>query len=190
MRRQRTFIGAQGMAGMVSLWGASSGVIGIQRATISIAAASGSNTSTITAVNMANARLRLLGMACNNAAANSTASSVQIVLTNATTVTATRSATGVADAQVTFEVIEYAPGLIRSIQRGTITISGSGSNTAAITDVNTARTELDYLGERMDTALDNMFAFLTLTNATTVTAARFNAGGGTTLVSYQAVEWF
>lgn len=180
------------MGGMVGLWGASSLVQSVQRGSISIVAASGSNTATITGVNMANSCLRYLGVSGNNAASSTAALATLLAFTNETTITATRTATGVEDVLVRFEVIEYRPGVIKSVQRGTISISsGGGAATATISGVDTGRTVVDFLGCRLDTSgYDNMFAWVVLTNATTVTATRFNTNPAVTIASYQAVEFF
>lgn len=190
MRRQRNFIGPQGMSGMVSLWGASSLVQSIQRGSITIAAANASNTATITSVDITRSRLRILGYSNNNAVAAPASSSIRLALTNATTVTATRITTGASDAVVDYEIIEYLPGVVRSIQRGIITLLSATSVTATVTSVNTAKTELDFLGCTVTANVDTCFARLSLTNATTVTANRSSGAANETVVGYQVVEWF
>lgn len=63
--------------------------------------------------------------------------------------------------------------VFRSIQHFTVTIAdGQASGTAPITAVNTARTFLVHLGASGAATAQHMFARLTLTNSTTVTATR------------------
>ena len=188
MRRQRNLLGPQGMGGMVSLWGASSLVASVQTGTIALNA-SPNVTATITAVNTANAVIVFGGFSVNNATAN-TSFSVYVTLTNATTVTATTVGTG-NDRVVAFTVIEFMPGVIRSVQGGTITLAGVASNTATITSVNTAKSYVAYLGMSTNVAEDQTLPRVVLTNATTVTATRAVAGaGGGTTASYQVMELF
>lgn len=186
----RTRLLGSGASARVSQWLLRSQVKSIQRGVIAIASASAANTGAITAVVMANSRLRLLGTLSDSAGGTPSADNVVLELTDATTITAGRSATGVSNVVTSYEIIEYWPGVIKRVQRGVITISGAATNTAAITTVNTAKSELDYLGCRVDADLDSLEAYATLTNATTVTATRNSAAGNTSLMNYQVVEWF
>ena len=83
---------------------------------------------------------------------------------------------------------------IKSIQRGVITIAGStGSNTATITAVTTAKSELRLLGSTTATSggisPNNDFVKLVLTNTTTVTASRQNAAAPSAIdVSWEVTE--
>ena len=70
---------------------------------------------------------------------------------------------------------QFSGGGIKSIQRGTISISGSSSATATVTSVNTAKSLLTHLGQSgyysasSTDGLGNVR--ISLTNATTITAA-------------------
>lgn len=81
-------------------------------------------------------------------------------------------------------------GGIKSIQRGTITIANTfGTNTSTVTSVDTAKSELRFLGQTTNAGTDpaNQIARLELTNSTTVTATR--AGGNNdTVVSWELIE--
>ena len=79
----------------------SGGIKSIQRGTISIANGATSGTSTVTAVVTAKTELRYLGI---NAA--STAATAHIVLTDTTTVTATRTVNS-GDIAVSWELTEF-----------------------------------------------------------------------------------
>lgn len=80
------------------------------------------------------------------------------------------------------------PALVKSIQRGTIAITNGNSSAAAtITSVATAKSELRFLGA--DSAAAAQFAYLVLTNGTTVTATRAGTSGNLT-VSFEVTEFF
>lgn len=160
----------------------------IQRGTITIGSSDTAETATITAVNPSNTRLKIMG---ERIAAS--AGGARIALTNATTVTADRQTTGGGTTKtVNYEVVEYYPGVIKSIQRGTITLTAPAtSNTATITAVNN-RAEVAFLGTSYDTdAFEQSMhqANVTLTNSTTLTAQRVT-GVGNVIVGYEVIEWF
>jgi len=183
MRRSRL---VQPDSALVARWGASSLIKSIQRGTIAITGAT-SNTATVTAVDTANARLKYVGATYNNVAGTVDKAAVKIVLTNSTTITANVITSPGADTcTVSYELIEYWPGVIKSVQRGTM----NGATTATITEVNTAKSEVDWLGSTDTTGgiTATFITRLTLTNGTTVTS---NIGVVTAAVtSYQVVEWF
>lgn len=147
-------------------------------------------TATITAVNTDNAILVFLG-ASGSATTNINRMLTRVALTNATTVTGTRG-NGTNAMTIAFVVIEFQPGVIKRVQRGTITIgSAAASNTDTITSVNTAKAVAIYLGHSSsNTGIDDSdWLRMTLTDATTVTATRGDTTG-TLIVSYQVVEFY
>lgn len=156
----------------------------IQRGTLVLAGVT-TNTATITAVDPTNTMLRFLGQTQGG---GNSGCSARIALTNGTTITGTR-ADATSTTTVSFEVIEFFPGVIKSIQRGTIDTSSVNPNTATITAVDTTRAMVDHLGYSCtDTASGspaNWWTRLTLTNGTTVTAN----GGATSTTGYQVVEF-
>ena len=79
---------------------------------------------------------------------------------------------------------------IKSVQRGVIILSGA-SGTATITAVNTAKTELRYLGMTTNSASDMTISLmrLVLTNSTTITAT-CNSSGGSPQVSWELTEYY
>lgn len=84
---------------------------------------------------------------------------------------------------------------IRSIQRGTITVSGTGTSaTATISSVNTGKTELRFLGVTSvleGTYLNEGMVYVALTNSTTITAARqYGGNSNTAVVSWELTEYF
>ena len=80
-------------------------------------------------------------------------------------------------------------GVINSIQRGTIAVAnGTSSNTATITAVVVANTELRQLGQTTAAASTNDMVYLVLTNTTTITATRVGTSGVTT-ISWELTEY-
>jgi hypothetical protein len=88
---------------------------------------------------------------------------------------------------------------IKSIQRGTVTISENNlTATATITAVDPAKTLIMPLGfsasptgSASDDAMKESLARIDLTNATTVTATRAEGGPGTSVVvGFQVVEYY
>lgn len=171
---------------MVSLWGASSLIRSVQRGTITVSAAM-TNTATIAEVKTENCVLLMLGFLPSNGAQTDNKSRVRLALTNSTTITATVITAPTPDSStVSYEIIEYAPGVIKSVQRGTIT---NTTPTATITAVDTSKSALYFLGNtQANTGIPARGgAYLVLTNATTVTmtSTNFDEVGG-----YQVVELF
>jgi hypothetical protein len=164
----------------------------IQRGTTTIAAAATSGTSTITSVDTANAVIRLLGYTYSaTAITDGRVLCPRLELTNGTTVTAYRNTADASNSLiVSWEVIEYYPGVLKSVQRGTINVNG----TATITAVDTAKSSCDHLGGTYlaNTANDpGYYGYVTLTNGTTVTATNGSgAGPGYGTMGFQVVEWY
>lgn len=79
-------------------------------------------------------------------------------------------------------------GGIKSIQRGTISVTGALTQTATITSVDTTKTELRMLGQTITTSA-NEIGHITLTNATTITLTRGNTSN-TTVISWELTEYF
>lgn len=91
-------------------------------------------------------------------------------------------------------VAAYIPYLVKSIQRGTITISTT-TNTATVTAVVVANCDLRYLGSTYSQGSTiterSMMAYVSLTNTTTVTAIRqSSADGGSVVAGYELLEYY
>ncbi len=191
-RTGRTRLLGPGWTARVSQWMTRSQIKSIQRGTIALTAGNLTGTVTITAVVTANCVLTFLGVTSDTATANAERAEARVSLTNATTVTATR-ADSTDNALLSFEIMEYQPGVIKSVQRGTINIVTS--TTDPITAVDTTKANLSFLGFTLDATAaatlrpDVMQPKLVLTNATTVTGSR-NTSTGTCIVGYQVAERF
>lgn len=146
------------------------------------------NTATIPAVVTGNCSLRWLGVTANDGSGQTDRVFATLALTNTTTITATKgSATN--NATVSYELIEYYLGVVKSVQRGTI----SGNGTGSISAVDTTKTILNFMGWREPGTGtftgDASTSRMTLTNTTTVTAVENNAGGAT-VIAYEALEFY
>lgn len=179
----------------VAQWMQRSLIKSVQRNTITIAALSLTNTRAITSVDVNNTRLVFLGSnTTDNGAGGSGSGPVlaRVDLTNATTVTATRTATDNATI-VSFDVIEYWPGVLRTVQRGTVTATGAATGTAtlATTLQSVSKASIEFLGWSGSVAFtpDNFLGYIDLTNTTTVTLTRTGTNGNLT-AGYQVTEWY
>ena len=142
MRRERNFIGPAGMGGTVGLWGASSLVQSVQYGTISLTTTS--NTATITLVDTTRSFVVFLGAFTADTSAVGARSWPSVVLTNATTVTAsTDNMFGTTD--VGYLVIQFMPGIIKRIQVvNSLNNNGSTGTAVAMSEVNLAKTLIQW----------------------------------------------
>lgn len=183
-----------GSGGMVGLWGASSLVRSIQAGTMTASYPTNA-TATIAAVDTVNSIVYMLGLTQSNANTNYAVCAGGVELTNSTTVTGYQSVSGGADMVFSFVVVEYHPGIVKSIQAGTIAVNAGTSATATVTAVNTAKSMLVWRGFKMSTAAapntDSWATKTVLTNATTVTANRITADANNSITAYFGlVEFF
>lgn len=163
----------------------------IQHGTITFDAANPTKTATIVAVQTNCAAVLFLGCDSNT---NTDASSdtVDVVLTNATTVTATRVGTATTGHPiVSFLVIEFVPGALRSLQTFSMSMTGA-SQTATITAVVQGKAMILPGGTTYDAAdvlISKFYQTTVLTNATTVTTARVTAAGTLVVVGTVLEFW-
>lgn len=161
----------------------------LQRGTVTATGGNATGNATVTAVNTSFASLRYLGRTESNGGSGDGIGYIQLL--NSTTVQLIRAFTA-GNNIVSWELVEYQPFFIKSIQRGVISCSGAG-NTATITSVNTAKAHLNYLGNYTnDNASGNSsewFVRLDLTNATTVTAT-IASGLANYQVSFEVIEFW
>ena len=178
------------MGGMVGLWGANSLIKSIQRGTITISNPAITNTATITAVNMDNAVLRWTGWEAGGVS-QADHNMANLVFTNSTTITSNRAQAGVSTATNNFIIIEYKPGVIKSIQRaqGAVPTTPTAFTITAVSSID--RTEEIWLGLSCDSTSSalSIIPRITLTSTTNV---NYNLQSPyiLTIVSFQVVEWF
>lgn len=181
--------GPLGGAGMVGLWGASSLIESVQTGTITWTSGA-SNTATISAVDPSRSAVFLLGSTTLYSGSVPYECQAWVQITNATTVTASVYATSSYQRWVGYVVIQFAPGVIRRIQTGSITLTAATSNTATISEVNLNRsllTNAGYYSTSYRYTSDYM-GYFSMTNSTTVTLTR--AVGDLNMYGYfQIVEF-
>jgi len=179
---------------MVGLWSASSLIRSIQY--VSVASTTAAESVTIAAVNVANTAVIALGPSSAYTAGNSPSTCFATVnLVNSTTVTLAVSATGGASSTRKAVVIEFAPGVVKSIQSGSATINTStASATATITGVDTAKTWITMstlTNSDAGSVSGDWCATSTLTNATTITFTRQTSPASYNITCrFFAVEYF
>lgn len=174
----------------VAQWTQRGMIRSIQRGTITIANTTTSNTATINAVVTERCRLRYVG-ASYDTDANMNNGNARLALTNATTITATRQFNQ-NGTTVSYEITEYVPGVLRSVQRGTIALAGVASNTATVNAVVLLGSELTFTGFDSDDTTGDTGRYLpkgVLTNTTTVTATK-GIATSTCNVGYELAEFY
>lgn len=177
---------------LVSTWGRRfSATSLVQRGTVAMAG-SNNNTATITSIDTAQSSVKHLGG--NGAIGGNSAQdwSFRLELTNATTVTFTRSTTDGTTYTVGYAVRSRPLGVLRSVQRGTIALTNAtaASVTATITSVDLTKSICTLLGFK-DTSADLAAPAQVrndLTNATTVTTSRGAVATANNTTGYEVEE--
>lgn len=162
----------------------------VQQTTTTLTSANTSDTATITSVNTANTILIWQGISGGGQTVLNYG--YRATLTNGTTITLTRNGTDTTTRTINVTALEFASGVINTIQRGTIAVDSATSNTATVTSVNTAKSFVNYVGFSTDFAVatyDTAYPRITLTNATTVTATKGSNAATATTVGYEVVEF-
>ncbi len=178
----------------VAQWTQRGFIQSLQTGTAPIANGAATGTGTIVSVNVNNTWLLPMGLTSTEAAGVISDYNARITLTNATTVTATRTGTPAGSSTTPrFAVLEFVPGIVRSIQYGTVTLTSVASNTATITAVVTAKTLVGYLGAQCNASsgiAGSQFDLdVQLTNATTVTVTGNNSVN-TWIAGFVVVEFY
>lgn len=198
--RQRHKLTGSALSSAVAQWTQAGFIKSIQQGTVTLSNVNTNTATLTTSVVPANSVIVYVGLASNGAGGSVAGGPgmARVTLTDATTVTATRS-NGAGSGDVTtagFVVIECVPGVIKSVQRGTVTIaSGALSNTDTLsTPVNTLKSFLVWVGQSNDSDGGSNYGDyanrLTLTNATTVTSTRGTTGAYAIVSGYQVVELY
>lgn len=188
-------ITGSGLSSIVAQQGRRGIIKSFQARTVTIAGASLTGTDTFTAVDLTNTIIMHVGQSATATTGNLTSSGWAGLSASGTTMTATR--TGTTNALiVAYHLIEFFPGIIRSLQRGTKAINGSATTydqtITAVQDIN--KCLLIDMGMSGDTnTWDGEFPVYR--NLTTTTNLRFSsaayAGGGLSQTAYwQVVEFY
>lgn len=153
-----------------------------------------SNTATISSVTTTQTVLTYGGYTDTNSSTGLQTNSPRVELTNATTITANKSSTAGSTSTFYGSVLEFSASLIKSMQRGTIVISGSATNTATVSSVSVTKTIIGYLGQEAASGtggnVQEIIAYDIQTSGTIVTAGVNTTPGGNVTVSYEVAEFY
>lgn len=102
-----------------------------------------------------------------------------------------RIVSGVGSTDPSLDTTNWKPSAaraIKSIQRGTISLTSVTTATATVTAVVTAKSLLSFLGFNTANLTNDYNPSIVLTNSTTITATRVSNGAPNTTVSWELVE--
>lgn len=182
----RALLGAAG--------GGASIIQSVQQVSITISSSSSSNTATITSVDTSNCMLIYGGLETGTTGGLATHSGwgVRFALTNATTITLTRTDSPSYAVTATVTVVEFIPGVIDSRQEFVANMVSSSTTTDTITSVNTSNTSIFQLGSQGNSGSisnSNQFSADTeLVSSTSVKTTRTSSSGNLD-VGIQVIEW-
>lgn len=163
----------------------------IQQRSVTLSSSTTSDTDTISSINTGNAIL-IYGGGTTSATAVATFL-YNLQLTNSTTVTLSRGGTNAGSRTVNYTVLEFAGGVLNSLQRGTLAMTNATSADATITSVNTAKTVCNWTGlssNLSSNAPNECFSTVKLLSATDVRAEVNTAASGITATpGYEVVEF-
>lgn len=166
---------------------AASAIQSVQRFATNSSSSSLTTAQAISAVTTANSMIAWGGVATSNSTFSSWIMNAQ--LTSTTNVNLVRTGTGAVSRTAYITVIDFASGVLSSMQRGTIALASVASNTATISAVG-SKAVLNWLNQSTTaTTPDEAFTTVTLTNSTTITANKNTAGTTTSTVSYEMMEF-
>lgn len=151
------------------------------------------NTATLSpTVDPNNSLLLFLGQTIASTSPN-TSLYARLAFTSGTTITATNLVSAAVTQLSSFLVVEFVPGVIKTVQRNTILLNGVTSNTAAITPAMTlSKTLATALGFTYDSAsFDASFLpKLVVTSGTVLTATTGTAPFFDVTIGYQLAEFY
>lgn len=167
---------------------AASTVSSIQQRSVTLTSSSASSTDTISSVDTARAMLLYNGVTCS--ISTLAAYLYALKLTGATQVTLSRTGSSVTSRTVNYTVVEFAAGIVSSVQRDTIAINNATSADATITGVNTARAVCNWTHFSTDgSGADDRMATAKLHDAATVRGQKHAAGSSLSTVGWEVVEF-
>lgn len=173
----------------IGAWG-SSLIQSVQSGTIAMSSVQTTNTVTINAVAVDCTIVFTGSQNSNSGGSGSQETECYLTLTNATTLTVTRGATAAATLTCAYTVVEFKPGVLKSLQRGVILVTGAATNTAAINAVDLAKAFVNVTGLSVASDTDTeRCTRIVLTDAVTLTATRSSATSSAT-IAYEVVEWW
>jgi hypothetical protein len=180
--------GPMAQAGAVALWGASSIIKSVQSGYLT--GGTNSYAATIAAVNPNHCLLLYQNFDHSGSGTQAYYFTNTLTLTDATTITVGRQSAGGAVIGVAWTVLEFLPGVIKSIQAGLITLAAA-PGTATVNAVNPQKCMLLYEGSLSPHTGPEANIWpvkLVLTNATTVTASTYTNANAQ--AAFRLVEFF
>lgn len=178
----------------------------VQRGTFTQSAGVATGTATISAVVLVNTIHSYLGYTSDNGThgfGDFIGGHIgRLDLTNTTTLTSNFTTTSDGDINtISYEVMEFQPGVLQNCQRGTISVVATGTSaTGTITAVDTTKSILlqqgwgtpSYSWASAAGLLQSQAVKSVLTNGTTVTTTVTNTGGATTgaMMGYTVSTWY
>lgn len=113
-----------------------------------------------------------------------------IVQSSTTNILKTRTSTSTTGRTPKFTLVEFKPGVIKSSQRGTISLISLTSNTATIAPVNKSRSLLNWSYNALGSdVVGALYVGGTLTNGTTVTANVNTNTANTKTLGFSVIEF-
>lgn len=168
-------------------------VASVEQRSVTFNNTNSSNTDTVS--NVAAARTILLGggMTANDIGGllNYCATLARFELTDATTVTFTDATTYLMSVTYNYTVVQFATGVIRSLQRGSISLASAAQADGTVSSVNTAKAVVisnSCVPTSGSSNYDRGLSMVKLQSATAVRANRGNATG-TATAGFQLVEF-
>lgn len=161
----------------------------IQDVSVTIAAASSSNTATITSIDTARSLTFDRGATVSS---DRTDIFAYGTLTNSTTYTATRGGTTGSTVDKA-SIVTFRPGIVKTKDEGLLTIASSGTvANDTITAMDSAKVIISMLGVTSATGVVNAndaYLYIAQTSATNVRATRSNTGTPSMLTYYEAMRF-
>lgn len=162
---------------------------------ITINDASATGTDTITSVDKSLSAVYVTGSVDANTLDDLDRSSYHVVLTNGTTVTATRVATDGAIASITGYIVTFNSTFVKEVHHGTVTIAGGSSSqvsgTFNATEANCAALHCGGSTSEPSDFVNDVWANIIISGSDTavsVTAQKFSTGDATT-ISFNILEF-
>jgi hypothetical protein len=166
----------------------SAAIQSIQQRSVTLTSNSVSSTDTISSVTTANTLL-----VWNNHAPGTTVETsvyYNIVLTNGTTVTLTRTGTSTTTRTIKYTAVEFVSGVLNVKREGTTAVASAQSADTTISSVNTSKSVVSYGGfSTTASSPSEMYATAKLLDTTTVRCQKGVAGTVTSTVAWQIAEF-
>lgn len=160
----------------------------VQPRSVTLTSNGTSSTDTITSVTTGNTMLIYNGVTSGNTTLANFMYNLQ--LTSATQVTLARTGTSTSTRTINYTAVEFASGMISTVQRGTTAISSVTSADTTITSVNTSKALCNATNFSTDaTNTHERYATAKLLNATTVRAEKNTAGSTDSTMGWEVIEF-